>query len=91
MIGRSQISLLEQTSKLYSLKKNMLINCYACNGSGRMIDRIVYARNEETGFEIASEPFETDCIACDGTGKEDAPDDYYDLPPIELGNYDENL
>jgi len=56
-----------------------------------MIDRIVYARNQETGFEIASEPFETDCIACDGTGKEDAPDDYYDLPPIELGNYDENL
>lgn len=59
----------------------MLINCDCCNGSGRMIDRIVYARNEETGFEIASEPFETDCIACDGSGKIDAPDDYKEYVP----------
>ncbi|MFN4834346.1 MAG: hypothetical protein ACK5L1_19615 [Pseudanabaena sp.] len=55
-----------------------------------MIDRIVYARNEETGFEIASEPFETDCIACDGSGKIDVPDDY-EKPEIELGNYDDRF
>lgn len=54
----------------------MLIDCTYCNGSGKMIDKIVYAKNEETGFEVASEPFETDCIACDGSGKLDVPDDY---------------
>jgi len=69
----------------------MIIPCYACNGSGRMIDRIVYARNEETGFEIALEPFETDCIACDGTGKEDVPDDYEPYKSSDSDEYDENF
>lgn len=68
----------------------MLIDCTYCNGSGKMIDKVVFARNEETGFEIASDPFETDCIACDGSGKVDVPDDMYDMPEI-VSDYDDNF
>jgi hypothetical protein len=64
----------------------MLIDCTYCKGSGRMIDRIVYLKNQETGFEITSDDFETDCIACDGSGKLDVPDDYE-----EIDNYDNNF
>ncbi len=51
-----------------------------------MIDKIVYAKNEETGFEI-SEEFEADCIACDGAGQVED----YEESTIDLGNYDENF
>ena len=63
-----------------------MMNCPYCKGSGRMIDKIVYAKNEETGFEI-SEEFEADCIACDGAGQVED----YEESTIDLGNYDENF